>query len=64
MGLVVFSIVLGLVLAFMDEEGRPVREFFESLQIAIQNIVTLVIWSAHMTSQWSGHFFISSLLFF
>ena len=44
LGLVVFSIVLGLVIGSMGEEGLPVRNFIDSLQTAILKIVVLVIW--------------------
>ena len=43
-GLVVFSIVLGLVIASAGEKGLPVRNFIESLQFIILKIVVLVIW--------------------
>ena len=44
LGLVVFSIVLGLVIGSMGEQGLPFRNFIDSLQTAILKIVVLVIW--------------------
>lgn len=43
-GLVVFSVTLGIVIGKMGEEGLPVRNFVDSLQKAILQIVTIVIW--------------------
>ena len=45
-GLVVFSVVLGVIIGRMGDAGRPVRDFVDSLQQAILQIVTLVIWLA------------------
>ena len=42
-GLVVFSVTLGIIVGRMGEEGLPVRRFVDSLQQAILQIVTLVI---------------------
>ena len=47
LGLVVVSIVLGLVIGNMGQEGLPVRNFIDSLQTAILKIVVLVIWSVN-----------------
>ena len=44
-GLVVFSVVLGVIVGRMGDAGRPVRDFVDALQQAILQIVTLVIWS-------------------
>ena len=43
-GLVVFSVTLGIVVGRMGEAGLPVRLFVDSLQHAILQIVTIVIW--------------------
>lgn len=44
LGLVVFSLVLGLVVGNLGEEGLPVKKFVDSLQAAILKVVILVIW--------------------
>lgn len=46
LGLSVFSIVLGIVLGKMREKGRPVVEFFSTLNQAIMMIVLLIMWLA------------------
>ena len=43
-GLVVFSVTLGIIIGKMGEDGLPVRNFVDCLQHAILQIVTLVIW--------------------
>jgi len=43
-GLSVFSIVLGIVLGKMREKGRPLVEFFSTLNQAIMMIVLLIMW--------------------
>lgn len=43
-GLMVFSVAFGLVLGSMEAEGKPLRDFFESLNLAIMNLVNVVIW--------------------
>lgn len=44
LGLSVFSIVLGIVLGKMREKGRPLVEFFSTLNQAIMMIVLLIMW--------------------
>lgn len=44
LGLTVFSIVLGIVLAKLREKGKPLVEFFSTLNVAIMMIVVLVMW--------------------
>ena len=44
LGLVVFSIVFGIVLGRVGERGLPVKAFFESLNEIIMEIVSLVMW--------------------
>ncbi|KAK3091712.1 hypothetical protein FSP39_022096 [Pinctada imbricata] len=46
LGLVVFSIFFGGIIARMDEEGAPLRSFFVSLHVATMKLVNLVIWYA------------------
>ncbi|XP_015263961.1 PREDICTED: excitatory amino acid transporter 1 [Gekko japonicus] len=46
LGLVVFSISFGLVIGNMKEQGRAVREFFDSLNEAIMRLVGLIMWYA------------------
>ena len=43
-GLTVFSIVLGIVLGKLSEKGKPLVEFFSTLNEAIMIIVVLVMW--------------------
>lgn len=44
LGLVVFSISLGVVVSLMGEEGTPIRKLMECLAEASMKIVTLIIW--------------------
>lgn len=44
LGLVVFSIVFGIVLGRVGERGLPVKAFFESLNEIIMEMVALVMW--------------------
>ncbi|XP_069072332.1 excitatory amino acid transporter 4-like isoform X2 [Pleurodeles waltl] len=44
LGLVVFSMCFGLVIGNMKEQGRPLREFFDSLNEAIMRLVAVIIW--------------------
>ncbi|XP_044287205.1 excitatory amino acid transporter 1 isoform X2 [Varanus komodoensis] len=46
LGLVVFSISFGLVIGNMKEQGRALREFFDSLNEAIMRLVGLIMWYA------------------
>ncbi|CAI5787677.1 excitatory amino acid transporter 1 [Podarcis lilfordi] len=46
LGLVVFSISFGLVIGNMKEQGRALREFFDSLNEAIMRLVSLIMWYA------------------
>lgn len=43
-GLVVFSAVLGVTLAQMGAEGKPLRDVFDCLLSAIMRITHMVIW--------------------
>lgn len=44
LGLVVFSIVLGISLGQMGEKGKILVDFFQSLSEAMMNITSWVIW--------------------
>ena len=44
LGLVVFSVVLGLVLGGLGEKGRALKECVDSLSLAIIEMVRLIIW--------------------
>lgn len=44
MGLVVFATVLGITLGKMEEQGKPLLVFFESLSGAMMMITHWVIW--------------------
>lgn len=44
MGLVVFATVLGITLGKMEEQGKPLLMFFESLSSAMMLITHWVIW--------------------
>ncbi|XP_067824311.1 excitatory amino acid transporter 4 isoform X1 [Heptranchias perlo] len=46
LGLVVFSISFGLVIGNMKQQGRPLKEFFDSLNEAIMRLVAIIIWYA------------------
>ncbi len=47
MGLVLFSVSLGIVISVMGEEGRPLKQFFKSLEGASMRLISLVIWFVH-----------------
>ena len=44
LGLVVFSIVFGIVLGRMGDKGTPLKAFFETLNEVVMKMVTLVMW--------------------
>lgn len=44
LGLVVFSIVFGIILGRIGERGVPLKAFFEALNEVIMKMVTLVMW--------------------
>ncbi|CAG2064524.1 unnamed protein product [Timema podura] len=52
LGMVVFSVVMGITLAKMKEEGRALLAFFDSLSAAMLMMTSWVIWSgsARLTS--------------
>lgn len=44
LGLLVFCTAFGLVLGGMDNKGQPLRDFFSCLNVAVMNLVNVVIW--------------------
>ena len=44
LGLVMFSIVFGIVLGRMGEKGLPLKAFFETLNEVVMKMVALVMW--------------------
>ena len=44
LGIVVFSIVFGIVLGRTGERGMPLKAFFEALNEVIMKMVALVMW--------------------
>ena len=44
LGLVVFSVVLGIIVGSLDEKGRALKECIDSLTLAIIEMVRLIIW--------------------
>ncbi|KAJ3599213.1 hypothetical protein NHX12_033176 [Muraenolepis orangiensis] len=46
LGMVVFSICLGLVMGNMKQQGQALRDFFNSLNEAIMRLVAVIIWYA------------------
>lgn len=48
LGLVVFSVCLGLVIGNMKQQGQVLQDFFDSLNEAIMRMVAIVIWSVQV----------------
>uniref|UniRef100_A0A8C5CFN5 Amino acid transporter n=1 Tax=Gadus morhua TaxID=8049 RepID=A0A8C5CFN5_GADMO len=46
LGMVVFSVCLGLVMGSMKQQGQALRDFFDSLNEAIMRLVAVIIWYA------------------
>uniref|UniRef100_H3DDF3 Amino acid transporter n=1 Tax=Tetraodon nigroviridis TaxID=99883 RepID=H3DDF3_TETNG len=44
LGLVVFSVCLGLVIGSMKQQGQVLQDFFDSLNEAIMRLVSIIIW--------------------
>ena len=44
LGLVVFSLFFGGVLARLGEKGRPLIDVFDCLHLVTMKLITLVIW--------------------
>ena len=57
LGLVVFSIVFGIVLGRIGERGMPLKAFFEALNEVIMKMVALVMWLVFWSSLMIGHNF-------
>ena len=47
LGIVSFSIVLGLMIGRMGEKGKPLVHLFALLQHAVIKMVRLIIWSVN-----------------
>lgn len=52
LGLVVFSVCLGLVIGNMKQQGQVLQDFFDSLNEAIMRMVAIVIWSVQVQCIW------------
>lgn len=52
LGLVVFSVGLGLVIRNMKQQGKVLQDFFDSLNKAIMGMVAIVTWSAQVKLIW------------
>lgn len=44
LGLIIICIAFGLILANMDNEGKPLRDFFSCLNKATMHLISIVIW--------------------
>lgn len=44
LGLVVFSLCFGLVIGNMKEQGKALKDFFDSLNEAIMRLVAVIMW--------------------
>lgn len=44
LGLVVFSVVFGIVLGRIGDKGKPLKAFFEALNEVVMKMVSLVMW--------------------
>ena len=47
LGIVVFSIALGVVINHLGEEGVPLKNFFQALNSATMVLINVVIWWVH-----------------
>lgn len=48
LGLVVFSMCLGLVIGNMRQRGQALQDFFDCLYEAIMRMVAVIIWSVKL----------------
>lgn len=48
LGLVVFSIALGLAINHVGETGKPLKQLFDALSEATLALVHVVIWYVHV----------------
>jgi Na+/H+-dicarboxylate symporter len=46
LGIIVFSIVLGIVISYVGEEAQPLMKLFVALDVVITQIVILIMWYA------------------
>lgn len=44
LGLIVFSIVFGVIIRKLKEDGRPLLDFFTSLLKAVMMLVSAIMW--------------------
>lgn len=44
LGLVMFSVVLGVTIGKLKEKGKPLQDFFVALSEAMMQITSWVIW--------------------
>lgn len=44
LGLVVFSLLFGLVIGKLKQQGHPLKDFFNCLNDAIMLIVAIIMW--------------------
>lgn len=44
LGVLTFSVALGLILGSMEDEGKPLKDFFDCLNKATMRLVNIVIW--------------------
>lgn len=44
LGLVTFSVAMGITISMIGEEGQPLKLFFKSLEAVSMKLISLVIW--------------------
>lgn len=54
LGLVVFSVIFGLVIGNMKQQGQALRDFFDCLNEAIMRLVAIVIWLVNLRTKPEG----------